>query len=85
MQVAMIEMQIETAREGVRQEEERRKKWKLENMRRKHNYIPFIMHTLKLLAEKGDLVPLIEKAKEAEARKEEEKRERKEKAKNDGK
>jgi len=85
VQVAMIEMQIETAREGVRQEEERRKKWKLENMRRKHNYIPFIMHTLKLLAEKGDLVPLIEKAKEAEARKEEEKRERKEKAKNDGK
>ncbi len=32
----------------------------LENIRRKHNYLPLIMEVLKILAKKGELVKLVE-------------------------
>jgi len=45
-------------------EESRRNRWKIENIRRRHNYLPIIMEMLKLLAQRGQLHTVYEKAKE---------------------
>ncbi|CAB0008496.1 unnamed protein product [Nesidiocoris tenuis] len=45
------------------QEEEKRKAYSNENIRRKHNYLPLIVEILKILASQGQLLPLYEKAK----------------------
>lgn len=38
--------------------------FKIENIRRKHNYLPLIVELLRVLGEKQQLLPLYEKAKE---------------------
>ena len=38
--------------------------WKKENIRRRHNYLPFIVEMLKSLGEQGQLLEVYEKAKE---------------------
>jgi len=63
----VVDAQIAEFQEKVRTETERRRLWKVENVRRRHNYIPFIMNMLKILAEKGELTQLIDQAKEKEA------------------
>lgn len=57
------------------QEAEKRAVWKMDNARRKHNWIPFIMQSLKSLAEAGLIDGVIEDAtKRKEKRLEDEKR-----------
>lgn len=46
-------------------EEERRSRWRDENVRRRTDYIPFAFQLLSALAERGQLTPLVEKAQEA--------------------
>ncbi|XP_042910819.1 ubiquitin carboxyl-terminal hydrolase isozyme L5 [Parasteatoda tepidariorum] len=48
----------------IAEEELKQKRYKVENIRRKHNYLPLIMELLKILAEEGKLVPLINAAKQ---------------------
>lgn len=53
----------------IRQEEEKIRKYKIENIRRRHNYLPFIVELFKILAKEGQLVSLYEKAKQKAAEK----------------
>jgi ubiquitin carboxyl-terminal hydrolase L5 len=52
-------------------EQTKRERWKLENQRRRHNYVPLVVEVLKELAKKGMLANLASEAQErADARKE---------------
>ena len=48
----------------VDDEETKRQRQKVENVRRKHNYLPLIVELLRMLAQKGQLLPMYEKAKQ---------------------
>ncbi|ELU12999.1 hypothetical protein CAPTEDRAFT_3656 [Capitella teleta] len=59
----------------IKDEDHKIHKYKVENVRRRHNYLPFIMELLKILAQEGKLSDLVDKAKErtTERRKKKEK------------
>lgn len=58
------ETEIAKIRFLVDNEIEKRKRYRVENIRRKHNYLPFIVELLKMLGERGQLMPIYEKAKQ---------------------
>jgi len=68
---ADLEMRIE-------EEESRRRTWRKENIRRRHNYLPFIVEMLKALGEQGKLLPIYEKAREKAVELDKKKKEKKE-------
>ena len=51
-------------KQQLRLEEQKRSRWKAENLRRKHNYLPFLINLLRELAKKDQLLPLLDAAKE---------------------
>ncbi|XP_050422684.1 ubiquitin carboxyl-terminal hydrolase isozyme L5 [Adelges cooleyi] len=55
--------QENSLRMQIDDEDDKMKRYKIENARRKHNYLPLIVEILKLLAKDGKLVPLYERAK----------------------
>lgn len=55
-----IEAKVFSLQGSIAQEEAKMEKYKIENIRRRHNYLPLIMEILKLLAKRGQLVPLCE-------------------------
>jgi len=54
---------ISDVKQQIEDEEAKRAKYKLENIRRKHNYLPLIVQFLKELAEKKELMTFYEEAK----------------------
>ncbi|VDP31493.1 unnamed protein product [Soboliphyme baturini] len=52
-------------REAISDEEAKMRRYALENVRRRHNYIPLIVEFLKILAEQGRLVKLVMEVRES--------------------
>lgn len=73
MEAARIEMLLA-------EEETKRSKWRSENIRRRHNYLPLIMELLRSLASRGELMPIYNKAKEKSVELDKKKKEKKQAA-----
>ncbi|KYQ49386.1 Ubiquitin carboxyl-terminal hydrolase isozyme L5 [Trachymyrmex zeteki] len=62
--------ELERLQALIEEEIRKSKRYQIENIRRKHNYLPLIMELLKILAKEGKLVSLYQKAKEKTLEKE---------------
>jgi ubiquitin carboxyl-terminal hydrolase L5 len=63
METDLYQSEVARLRILLEEEENKMQLYKLENIRRKHNYLPLIVEILKILAKEGQLLPLYEKAK----------------------
>lgn len=54
-------------RDMLADEEAKRGRWRVENIRRRHNYLPLIVNMLQMLAQQGKLLPLYQIAKQKAA------------------
>jgi ubiquitin carboxyl-terminal hydrolase L5 len=70
METDIQQAEISRLRLLIEEEEIKNKQYQMENIRRKHNYLPLIVEILKILAKEGQLLPLYEKAKERAMEKE---------------
>lgn len=70
METDIQQAEISRLRLLIEEEELKNKQYQIENIRRKHNYLPLIVEILKILAKEGQLLPLYEKAKERALEKE---------------
>ena len=79
IQASLVEISNSVANNEARilQEQERQARWKSENERRRHNYVPFIFELLQQLAKKNMLGLLFKEAVEAKKKKQEEKKAKK--------
>ena len=64
METDTMQNEIARLRMLIDDEVTKRKRYKVENIRRKHNYLPLIVELLKILASDGQLMPIYEKAKQ---------------------
>lgn len=64
------ESELIRLQELIQEDERKKKRYKVENIRRKHNYLPLIVEILKKLGDSGQLMPLYEKAKQRAAERE---------------
>lgn len=60
--LAQIHHELETLEMRSAEEKTRRAEWKLENERRRHNYVPLLFELLKQFAEKNMLDDLFKQA-----------------------
>lgn len=67
---------IELQKTKVVEEKTRQANWKLENQRRRHNYVPVIFELLKQLAQKQQLETLFKEAVEKKEKAQEEKKQK---------
>lgn len=58
-----IESEISELNLKIKYHQEQLKRSENENIRRRHSYIPFLVNLLKILAEKNELLPLVDQAK----------------------
>lgn len=64
METDTIQSEVTRLRLLIEEDIAKKKRYKVENIRRKHNYLPLIVELLKMLGEQGQLLPIYEKAKQ---------------------
>ncbi|KAH7931873.1 hypothetical protein HPB51_029655 [Rhipicephalus microplus] len=74
METDDVQSEISKLHMLIQEEENKCKRYKMENIRRKHNYLPLIMEILKILSEEKKLVPLVEKVGKGKSPRKEETR-----------
>lgn len=60
----MKQLEINHLKDLIKEEELKQRRYKVENIRRRHNYLPLIMEILKTLGAEGSLSDLVQKARD---------------------